>query len=304
MALQLLNLQRPADRTRPYDLDDVTVTDAAGITVNRSKGNLDPFAPILKSPTYSEHSGTHSGYAVEIADPAAPTGFRHVGSVSRNYLLLSNEEVRELAIEIAIQSRLPFKESLIYWDGSRFLHRIDFLGHTEAVEPGDEIALSLVTMSSYDKSWRYRCALGAFRLVCENGCLAGDFFGDVNFKHVTSTGDPKEDSWRGIVRQGLSVIDRAPDDIDRFVQAMRVLKGARMTDARLREVWRALPGLGHSVKGRILDRYVEAEEATMYGLFNAGTWAFSHRGEKTTAADFGNNDDFSTAMLALAERMN
>ena len=46
--------------------------------------------------------------------------------MSKNYLLLSNEEVRDLAIEIAVQSGLPFKESRIFWDGSRFCHIIDF----------------------------------------------------------------------------------------------------------------------------------------------------------------------------------
>ncbi len=286
------------------DIGHIAVTDIDGITVNRTKTGISPFVPILKTPTYSQNSGTPSGFAVEIEDPSAPTGYRHVGSVSQNYLLLSNEEVRDLAVEIAFQSGLPFKESRIFWDGARFCHIIDFTGYSEAVEPGDEIGLSLITRSSYDRSWRYECALMGKRFVCDNGAISGEFFARVGFKHITSGTDPKEATWREVVRQGMSVIDRAPEDLSRYVEALRRLKAAKMTDARLREVWRALPTIGDAVKGQILSRYVETEEPTLYGLFQAATWLFSHR-EKMTAADFANNDAATTALLHFAaERLN
>ena len=289
------------------DLGDIAVTASGddglgGITINRTRRGISPFVPIIKTPTYSENSGTHTGYAVEIEDDDSATGYRHVGNVSRNYLLLSNEEVRELAVEIAMQSGLPFKESRIFWDGARFCHVVDFLGSdvTEEVEPGDEVGLSLITRSSYDKSWRYECALMGRRFVCDNGAISGEFFARVSFKHLATGDGPKEESWKGIVRQGMSVIDRAPADLGRYVAMLRRLKAARMTDPRLREVWTALPGIGDSIKGQIMSRYVAEEEPSLYGLFQAGTWLFSHR-EKMTAADFQHNDTFATALLRIAE---
>ena len=289
------------------DIGHIAVTDIDGITVNRTKTGISPFVPILKTPTYSRNSGTHSGFAVEIEDASAPTGYTHVGNVSQNYLLLSNEEVRDLAVEIAFQSGIPFKESRIFWDGARFCHIIDFL-ETEAVEPGDEIGLSLITRSSYDKSWRYECALMGKRFVCDNGAISGEFFARVSFKHL-ATGSVgvegvKDEAWKAIVRQGMSVIDHAPDDLSRYVHALRQLKAARMTDGRLRDVWRAMPTVGDAIKGQILSRYVESEEPTLYGLFQAATWLFTHR-EKLTAADFANNDAATTALLRYAaERLN
>ncbi len=291
------------------DLSDISVTELDGITINRTKTGISPFVPILKTPTYSQNSGTQSGYAVEIEDPDSETGYRHVGNVSQNYLLLSNEEVRELAVEIAVQSGLGFRESRIFWDGSRFCHIVDFL-ETEEVAPGDEVGLSLITRSSYDKSWRYDCALMGKRFVCDNGAISGEFFARVSFKHLASSnppgrveGDadegPKEEAWKEVVRQGLTVIDRAPDDLHRFVQGLRLLKSAPMTDGHLREVWRTIPTIGDSIKGQIVSRYVAHEEPTLYGLFNAGTNVFSHR-EKMTAADFSNNDAFSTGLLSYA----
>ena len=288
----------------PIDITGVTVSDLSEITVNRDPNGVDPFAPILVTPTFSANSNTRSGFAVELADPAEKTGYRHVGNVSENYLLLPNDQVRALAVEIAMQTGMPFKESGLFWDGRKLMHTITFLGHTEAVVPGDEHGLQLVTMTSYDKSWRYRCMLGIIRFACSNGTVAGDFLASTSFKHIAAAGDPKADSWQHVVREGLGVIDHGPDDLGRFVEAMRVLKGMRMTDGRLREVWASLPTIGDSIKGRIMSRYVGHEEASLYGFYQAGTASLSKRGDKATAADVGHLDTFCSALLDLAGRQN
>jgi hypothetical protein len=282
------------------DLGQIEVTELDGITINRTKHKVSPFVPIVKTPNYAENSGNLTGYSVEIEDPESKTGFRHLGNVSAGYLLLTNEEVRSLAVEIAVQSSLAFRESRIFWDGARFCHVVDFL-ETEAVEEGDEVGLSLITRSSYDRSWRYECALMGKRFACDNGALSGEFFARVSFKHLKA--DDAE-QWQGIVREGLSVIDHAPEHLDRFVRGLRLLKRAGMTDERLREVWRLFPTIGDGVKGQIVSRYVEHEEPTLYGLLNAGTNVFWHR-RQMTAADFQNNDAFTTGLLDYAfERLN
>ena len=291
-----------APQSAPVGIEAEWPDDLASITVNRDPNGVDPFAPILVTPTHSVNSGTPSGFAVELADAVEPTGYRHVGTVSESYLLLPNRQVRDLALEIADQTNMAYRESGLFWDGKRMMHTVDLLGHTEAVEPGDDHALRLVTMTSYDKSWRYSCRLGAVRFQCTNGTVAGEFFASCSFKHVY--GVEAGGAWADVVRQAMSVIDRAPEDLDRFVTAMRVLKRARVTDGRLRDVWKALPSLGDSIKGRIMSRYVEHEEPTLYGVYNAGTAALSKRGEKTTAADIGHLDAFCSAMLDIAGRMN
>jgi hypothetical protein len=295
-------LDERAGPTMHRDLAHIEPTEIDGLTINRTKHKTSPFVPIIKTPTYAENSGNHTGYAVEVHDPDSPTGFRHLGNVSAGYLLLTNEEVRTLAVEIAVRSGLPFKESRIFWDGARFCHVLDFL-QTEHVEEGDEVGLSLITRSSYDKSWRYETALMGKRFACDNGVLSGEFFARVAFKHLKGESAEKE-QWKEIVREGLAVIDHAPDHLDRFVSGLRLLKRAPMTDHRLREVWKLTPTIGDSIKGQIVSRYVEHEEPTLYGLLNAGTNVFWHR-EKMTAADFANNDAFTTGLLQYAfDRLN
>src|SRR5690606_17077111 len=51
------------------DLGHIEVTGIDGITINRTKSGISPFVPIIKTPTYAENSGNHTGFAVEIEDP-------------------------------------------------------------------------------------------------------------------------------------------------------------------------------------------------------------------------------------------
>ena len=274
------------------DLSQIEVTDLDGITINRTKTGLSPFTPIVKTPTHAENSGNLTGYAVEIEDPAVESGYRHLGNVSANYLLLPNEEVRALAIEIAVQSGLPFRESRIFFDGARFLHVIDF-EERESVADGDDVGLGLITRSSYDKSWRYECALMGKRFVCDNGMISGEFFARVSFKHLSSASD---EPWQEIVKQGLAVLDRAPDDLHRFAERLRALKQIAMTDEMLRRIWPLFPSIGDSLMGQIMSRYLAHEEPTLYGFLNAGTNVFWHR-ERITGSDFSHDDAFTSALL-------
>ncbi len=279
------------------DISHIEPTDTDGITINRTKKGISPFVSIVRTPTYSAHSGTLSGYSVEIEDPEADTGYRCVGTVSPSYLLLTNERVRALALEIAERSRMAYKESRIFWDGSRFLHVLDFLSEKEEIVGGDEVGLSLITRSSYDKSWRFEMALMGKRFLCDNGIISGEFFARVGFKHTHQRDGGN--NWQDVVRQGMAVIENAPESLSRFVSGLRQLRQTPMTDEHLRRVWSLFPGIGDAIKGQIMSRYVASEEPTLFGFFNAGTNVFWHR-DKMTASDFNNNDVFSTQMFRYA----
>lgn len=279
------------------DISHIEPTETDGITINRTKKGISPFVPIVRTPTYSAHSGTLSGYSVEIEDAEADTGYRCVGTVSPSYLLLTNERVRALALEIAERSRMAYKESRIFWDGSRFLHVVDFLGEKEEVVDGDEVGLSLVTRSSYDKSWRFEMALMGKRFLCDNGVISGEFFARIGFRHRENADQTSD--WKYAVHEAMSVIQEAPSNLTRFVEGLRILKSIAMSDRHLRNIWCLYPGIGDAIKGQIMSRYVAAEEPTLYGFFNAGTNVFWHR-EKMTASDFNNNNVFSTEMLRYA----
>ena len=284
----------------------------SGVLQNRSKLGDSPFVPIVKTPTFAQNSGNLTGYAVEIADANEASGYRHVGNVSEGYLLLRNLDVRELALEIARRSGLDFTESKVFWDGSRFAHVIDF-DQSEEVSPGDGVGLSLITRSSYDKSWRFDTQLMGKRFLCMNGMLTGEFFARVAFKHVAgrTSGEAGSENtltighetWEDAVLQGLSVMEHAGSNLKRFVRGLRRLHGQKMDDALLRDVWAhldaSLPKLGDGLRGKIMSKYLRSEDPTLYGLLNAGTHETWHA-PRMNSSDFATNDAWTTAFLHYA----
>lgn len=278
------------------DLGRIPATELDGITINRTKSNLDPFVDIRKERLVDRLSGAPSkSFGIWVPDPEAEGGWRDMGTVSENYLLLTNEEVRELDLEIAERSGLPYRESRIFWDGARFAHVIDFGELVEEVTEDDPVGLSLVTRTSYDRSWKFEASLMGKRFACDNGCLSGEFFARVSFKHLAGDGE----NWQEIVRQGLSVIDHSGDNLRRFVQGLRTLQRTRMSDEHLRTIWKLFPRMGPTTMGKLMSRYVQHEEDTLYGLFNAGTHLF-YNSEKLRATDFSKNDRFTTGLLRYA----
>lgn len=277
------------------DLAEIEPNDLDGITINRTKNKVDPFVEIRKERLVDKLTGAPSkNFGIWIPDPESKEGWRDMGVVSENYLLLTNKEVRGLALDIATESTIDFEESRIFWDGARFAHVIDFTDTREEISDGDDVGLSLITRTSYDKSWKFEAALMGKRFLCDNGMLSGEFFARVSFKH---TGN--EHRWKELVKQGLSVISEADVNMQRFVKGLRLLKKTRMSDEILRKVWFHQFSLGDSITGKIMNRYLSNEEPTLYGLLNAGTYVFWHH-QKMTGADFKNNDSFTTKLLEYA----
>ena len=295
-------------RTQHRDLAEIPpnqILDGLQI-INRTKTGISPFAPIVKTENLSENSGQLTGYSVEIEDDEAPHGYRHMGNVSSKYLLLPNADVRELALEIAEGSGLPYEESRVFFDGGRFAHVIDFgrdvsQDVSASGDGSDPVGLSLVLRNSYDTSWRFEAALMGKRFLCDNGLLSGEFFARVSFKHAT--GSASED-WRSVVREGMKLVHRAPTDLARFCQALRLLRQAQTSDRRLREVLALVPQFGDSLVGKAMRQYTEHEEPTLFGLMQAFTNVTWHN-PKQTAADWAHNDAFVTGLVEYAnERLN
>ena len=285
-------------RVSHKDIGHIEATELDGITINRTKSKIDPFIEIRKERLVDKLTGAPSrAFEVWVPDPEAQEGWRDMGTVSERYLLLTNREVRQLALDVAQQSGLAFRESRIFWDGARLCHILDFVDTQEEVSEGDGVGLSLITRTSYDRSWKFESALMGKRFACDNGLLSGEFFARVSFKH-TLRGGGNGDQWKDIVKQGLSVVSHAGDNLGRFAEGLRILKRHPMSDDHLRTLWSKFK-LGDRLMGKIMRQYLKHEEPTLYGLLNAGTAVFWHN-KKMTSADFSNNDVFVTALLAYA----
>lgn len=290
--------ERTMEETQHKDLAAIAATDLDGITINRTKSKLDPFIEIRKERLVDQLTGAPSrSFGVWVPDPDRPKGWRDMGTVSEQYLLMTNQEVRQLDLEIARDSGLAFKETRIFWDGARFAHIIDFTDLTDEVTDGETVGLSLITRTSYDRSWKFEAALMGKRFACDNGLLSGEFFARIAFKHTH--GSSVQETWQDIVRQGLSVIAHSGENLSAFVRGLRLLQGQAMNDSHLREIWKRMPGIGDSIMGKVMSRYVCHEEPTLYGFLNAGTHVFWHN-KALKRADFTHNDVFVSTLLRYA----
>lgn len=267
--------------------------------VNRTKNDLSPYTPIYKRENYAEASGNLTGYSVEVADPASPTGFRHLGNVSAGYLLLSNLEVHEVAMEVAARSGLAHRPSRVFWDGGRYMEVVEFEGVEAEVEAGDPVRLCLVLKNSYNKAWPLEVTLAAVRAVCENGMIAGTHFARVRFKHVESNLGGRTLS--EVVGEAVRVLESAEVDLRAFVDGLKQLKRMPATHEAMRDVRERVltPRVFGSQKwGDVMDRFYRAEESTLFGVMNAATYATWHG--RVTAADVEQNEAAVTGLLAYA----
>lgn len=86
--------------------------------------SIGPYAEIEKAPLFASDSMRSRGYSVRLAAPQASAGWREVGLVSADYLLVPNRQVRDMALEIATQTQMDWKETKVVFDGKRFVYTL------------------------------------------------------------------------------------------------------------------------------------------------------------------------------------
>ena len=259
--------------------------------------DLSPYADIEKVPLYAEDQMQSRGFSVRIEDPGADTGWREVGLVSDQYLLVPNERAYEMAWEIAERSPFQWEEAKLYFDGKRFLYSLQTRSEAACVdvEVGDTIGLGLLFENSYDGSRKLAARLFAMRLACSNGMLARDYFAQMRFKH-----DNTAQGWQGEVERAMAMLASAEEELAAFAETARRLTQHRLGSGELQAVRReALPELPVTLWGKTVDRYLEHEAHTAWGLLNAATNVLWH-GDRSTLSDFRHNDRAVSGLLDYA----
>lgn len=256
----------------------------------------DPYAAIEKRRLAAPDGMKSSAYTVRLADPADASGWREVGVVSESYLLVPNDDVRDLAYEVADRSGLGFEEERTFFDGRRYGLFLTAREHgLVEVAPGDAVGLGMAFQNSYDGSQRLAASLFIHRLACSNGMIVPTLFRRVAFKH-----DPSGAHWEQEVARALSMLTTAHLGLQRFAEAARALSAMRVTAGRLREVRRdVLAKLPVSTWGRVIDQFLAHEALDGWGLLNAASAVLWHD-EKPTVATFRHNEYAATGLVEYA----
>ena len=265
-----------------------------------NRPTLSPYAPIEKVPLQTTDGMRSRAFTVRIADDQAETGFREVGTVSEDYLLVPNRDVRDMAEEIARRTGHEFVTARTLFDGRRFALALAFpTALAVEVKVGDPVSVGVLFENSYDGSKRLSASLYVHRLACSNGMIVPQLFGRVRFKHTLASA-----GWEDEVARVLSVLATSRVGVEQFARGAARLASTQITYRHLRALRQGvLKDVPLTLWARALDRTLAHEENSLYGLLNGATATLWHD-PKQTVRDVEHNEAITTGLLAYATRLN
>jgi hypothetical protein len=240
---------------------------------NSSSTFGNPFADVDIQPVAVAGETVPTRVAVRVRDDHGD--FQVQGILGRDYQLLPNRKVRDVAEDI--MSRSPadlggFRNLKTLWDGKRY---VDYFAsnHPIATVNGrhKELSLSLGLMvwNSYDGTRKVGFEVFALNPFCTNQYHSRNRFGFFAWRH-----DPGE-SGRIDVDEAVQNIGVGVGNIIRVAPAIQDLKDRPLTTPMLLEA-KARTELPQSRWGDVLDA-LAGEDGTAFGLFQALTNVASHK---------------------------
>ena len=252
---------------------------------------MNPYLPIRKVPL--DYNGVKSSaFSVQMNHPS-PTmvdKWKECGVVSNKYMLLSNEEVKGAATQVAEECDIEFVHDKTFFNGRQYVYSMRSPEVIGEVEKGDDVALGMQFWNSYDGSKSFGYSLMLFRLVCTNGMMSRDHFDTYKFKH-----EPTSENWDenlDKVINNINSISKGSIKIDEFVSNLRKLNKLDVNMDKLGSIrHNYLQDIPVGLWGQIVDRFTmvkEKEGHSGWDLLNASTDILWHK-DKPTMASYSQN---------------
>tara|TARA_Y100000401_G_C8278707_1_gene202244 strand:+ start:101 stop:889 length:789 start_codon:yes stop_codon:yes gene_type:complete len=250
-----------------------------------------PYAEIRKVPL--DFQGIKSSaYSVQIQNKQ---NWNEVGVVSSKYLLIPNDEVRELADDIVQESTLDWSPLKTFFDGRRYFYGLQCKSIQKDVAKDDPVGIGLGFWNSYDGSTALSFKLFIIRLACTNGMLTKDYFHNFRFKH-----DKSSEGYEKQFEQAVSIINNCGDKAEDVIRRMSNLtKNPLINTYDLKGLRDNIPNIPTGIWGKMVDRYLDEYQSNMdnhWGFLNAATDILWHN-EKPTMASFQQNQYITDSLL-------
>ena len=250
---------------------------------------LNPYSEIKTEPLVTEQSGIRvNKQSVLNKQPNKETGideWKGVGTVSNNYLLINNKDVKDVAWQIADSTDMSWGEGKTFWDGKRFMYTLKTTESVGQVSKGDDVALGLQFWNSYDGSTSFSMRYMLYRLACLNGMTFNHAFQTHKFKHM-----PSSENWDEIIDSHHQRIKGALEgDVKNVVNNLSNLTRQDLDIGQIRKIRYILDNIPTNTWGSVMDRYLLDEpNFTAWDLLNAATHVTWHK-EKQTKATLDQN---------------
>ncbi len=257
-----------------------------------------PYGEIRKVPLDYEGISS-SAFAVQRynnPEKGVPT-WKECGVVSQKYMLVPNNDVKDLAHQIATESKHDWKFTKEFFDGRRFMYFMQADTEKANIAKDDDIALGMGFWNSYDGSTALQFRTFLIRLACTNGMITKDFMNLVKFKH-----DKTSEGYEDQIIKSAKVVDNCGHNIEEVAKRMRVMTETNCDVDLLTEIrCNLLNHIPVTLWGKITtkflnDMYQNEENATLWDFYNACTNVLWHE-EKPTVSSFEHNSSITDNLL-------
>ena len=255
---------------------------------------MNPYQEIRKVPL--DYSGIQSSaYAVQRLDEEK--GWKEAGVVGQNYMLLPNQDVKNIADDIVDSAAIDFEVDKEFFNGKNYILSYkakDCLDDGTIPEAciGD-LNLGIQFWNSYDGSRSFGFSLMLYRFVCLNGMMSKLHLQNHRFKHA-----PGSEDWNKQLEAMVHTINLSQDGenkgLNQMVEGIAALNDMRVTSKKLGHIrHNFLKEIPTGVWGEITDRFLDPEgeyhsDTNGWGLLNSATDVLWHK-EKPTLASYNQN---------------
>ena len=274
--------------------------------------NLNPFCEVEIRDLVTADGLTSMGKSVRIPE----MDNLEISVKTSKYLLVSNAEIASVGNEIRKRSEMDWKPEKVFFDGKTYRRSFvceDSYFIRNIPEVGDQVALVMEEVNSYDGNTMAGIYFYYIRLICDNGMRSRDYGFSYSFRHTMNNLD-----WETKIDGAL--LKLAGNDLDkkfnRFLQSCSFLQNMETEEAMpdLLSSKEYLMNLPITQYGQISHNMHTATNTDEYGnvskkygsslwdFFNSGTELLTHN-PIVTQGSMNNNSVLVDGLLRYASDM-
>ena len=266
---------------------------------------MNPYQEIRKVPLESFDGLQSSAYAVQRLDEEK--GWQESGIVGHNYMLLPNQEVKEIAEDLLASAYIDFELDKEFFNGKNFMlaykavDSIATVDHTAKDEDIDKLNLGIQFWNSYDGTRSFGFSLMLYRLICTNGMMSKQYLQNYRFRHA-----PHSEDWDTHLESMVHMINATQDGENNSVNTM--INGIKELNTRIIDI-EEISNIRHNhlkdiptgVWGEVVDRFTDPrgdyhDTNNGWGLLNSATDILWHK-EKPTLASYNQNAAITDGLI-------
>ena len=265
---------------------------------------MNPYQEIRKVPL--DYSGIQSSaYSVQRYDEEK--GWKEAGVVGQNYMLLPNQDVKDIAEDLLSSSAVKFELDKEFFNGKNFMLAYKAVDSVASVDYTvndnelDKLNLGIQFWNSYDGSRSFGFSLMLYRLICTNGMMSKQYLQNYRFRH-----NPGSEDWDKQLESMVHMINISQDGdnegVNTMIKGIRELNDYRVTSKNLGNIrHNFLKDIPTGVWGEITDKFLDPNgkyysDTNGWGLLNSATDVLWHK-KKPTLASYNQNATITDGLI-------